>query len=323
MDIGAIWDLIILQPVINGLIVLTHNLLSNFGLAIIALTIIVNVVMYPLTLKQLKATKAMQSLQPKLAELQKKHAKDKAKLGQEQMKLYKESGVGPTGCLLPMLIQMPIWISLYQSIIRLLAVTPEDFLGLAQYLYSWPIVYSVLPLGKSFLWGLVNLAEPNVVLAILVGGSMWLSQKMTMPVSADPKQAMQSRMMLWMLPLMFGFFALSFPSGLALYWLTSTVIRVVMQYYASGWGALAPSTARRRPVGKDKNYMKRITQVEQAPTEEPVEADIVIPSSTEEAGVDYEGSGDKRQERRGGYPPSLRTIRHQPRRGRGHRPKRR
>ena len=300
-----------------------NTLFANFGLAIITLTILVRLATLPLTTKQLRATKAMQTLQPKLAELQKKHAKDKQKLAKEQMRLYKESGVSPAGCVVPMLVQMPIWIALYQSIIRLLAVIPEDFLGLSQYLYSWPIVYSMLPLDSSFLW--LNLATPDsiLILPILVGGTMWLQQKMVMPTSADPKQAAQSRMMLWMMPLMFAFFTLQFPSGLALYWVTSNVITIVIQYYMTGWGALVPSTARRRPVGKDKNYMKRITQVEQAPTEAPVEADIVIPSSTEEAGVDYEGSGDKSQERRGGYPPSLRTIRQQSKRGRGHRPKRR
>jgi len=317
LDIGAIWDLIALQPAINILIVLTHHLFSNFGLAIIALTIVVNILIYPLTMKQLKATKAMQALQPQLAELQKKYGKDRQKMAQEQMRLYKESGMSPAGCLLPMLIQMPIWIALYQSIIRVLAVTPEDFLGLSQYLFSWPIVYSMLPLGNKFLW--LNLATPDMVIAILVGGSMWLQQKMVTPTATDPKQAAQGRMMLWMMPLMFGFFCLSFPSGLALFWFTSTVIRVIMQYYATGWGALAPSVAG-RPAGGDKKYMKRIAQVEKTPSEASVEADIVVPSS--EVG-DYERSGDKRQERGGGYPPSLRAIRRQSGRGGSHRPKRR
>ena len=104
----------------NILIVLSNYLFNSFGLAIIALTIIVRGLMYPLTLRQLRATKAMQTLQPKLAVLQKKYAKDKQKLAKEQMKLYKESGVSPAGCLLPMLIQLPVWIALYQSIIRVL-----------------------------------------------------------------------------------------------------------------------------------------------------------------------------------------------------------
>ena len=226
--IGELWDVIALQPVINSLIALTDYLFSSFGLAIIALTIVVNICMYPLTMKQLKATQAMQALQPKLSELQKKYAKDRKKLSQEQMKLYRESGMNPVGCLLPMLIQMPIWIALYQSIIRVLAVNPEGFLGLSQYLYSWPIVYSILPLENNFLW--LHLAAPDTFLAILVAASMWVQQKMSMPVTTDPKQQSQAKMMQWMLPLMFGFFCLSFPSGLALFWATSTIISIVIQY---------------------------------------------------------------------------------------------
>ena len=161
------WELIIQQPVINVLIVLSHYLAGYFGLAIIALTIIVNVLMLKLTLKQVLASKAMQEMQPKLAELQKKYGKDKQRMAQEQMRLYKESGVSPAGCMLPMIVQMPIWIALYQSIMLSLAVAPEGLLNLSKYLYSWDIVFAALPLGNDFLW--FNLAEPDMVLAILVG----------------------------------------------------------------------------------------------------------------------------------------------------------
>ncbi len=313
--IGQIWDLIALQPVMNMLIVLTHYLFSNFGLAIIALTIVVNILMYPLTKKQLHATQAMQSLQPKLSELQKKYGKDRQRLAQEQMRLYKESGVNPAGCLMPMLIQLPIWIALYQSIIRVLAWTPEDFLGLSRYLYSWQVVYSSLPLADGFLW--FNLAVPDAVLAVLVTVTMWIQQKMVTPPSTDPKQQSMSRMMLWTMPLMFGLLALSFPSGLALFWVTSGVIRILMQYFATGWGGVASSMATKLAV-RDKRLKYRIAVQEAA-----AEADIVEPSSEEEGGLDYEESGGERQDRGGGYSASLRAIKRHPRRGRSHRRKRR
>ena len=299
---------------INILIVLSHYLFDNFGLTIIALTIVIRASMYPLTIKQLRASKAMQELQPKLTELQKKYAKDKDKLAKEQMRLYKESGANPAGCMVPMLIQMPIWIALYQSIMMALAVAPEGLLNLSRYLYSWPVVYSLLPLGNKFLW--LNLATPDslLLLPILVGGTMWVQQKMVMPTTADPKQQAQSRMMLWMMPLMFAFFTLQFPSGLALYWVTSNVISIVIQYFVTGWGALVKSPAK-KPAGRDKKYMKRIAQVEYA--------DIVEPSSTQEEGAEYGESGDKRQDRGGGYPTRPKPIKPQPRRSRGHRPKRR
>jgi len=308
-----VWELIIQQPVINILIVMSHYLASSFGLAIIALTIIVNVLIYPLTMKQINAMKGMQTLQPKMAELQKKYAKDRQKLAQEQMRLYKESGMNPAGCLVPMLVQMPIWIALFQSIMLSLAVAPEGLLNLSKYLYAWPVVYSILPLGKDFLW--LNLAEPDMPLAILVGATMWLQQKMSMSASADPKQQMQSRMMLWMMPLMFAFLCLSFPSGLALFWVTSSVIRIVMQYFATGWGGLVPSTAGKQVVS-DRRYRHRITLQETPLKDADTGADIVEPRSTQGEGLGYQKPGGKWQDR-------FRAIRRQPRGTGGHQRKRR
>ncbi|MBA7521387.1 Membrane protein insertase YidC [subsurface metagenome] len=320
---GEIWDLIILQPVLNSLVVLCSVLFSNFGLTIIALTVIIRGALYPLTIRQLRSTKAMESLQPKLAELQKKHAKDKQKLAKEQMQLYKESGVNPAGCLLPMLIQMPIWIALYQSIMMTLAVTPEGLLNLSRYLYSWPILYSMLPLDSNFLW--LNLAIPDrlLILPILVGATMWVQQKMVTSATTDPKQQSMRGMMLWMMPMMFTFLSLQFPSGLALYWVTSNVISIVIQYFVTGWGGLVKSTAG-GPTGRDKGYKKRIAQVEEEPSEyTDVGADIVESSSTQGEGLDYGKSGDERQDRGGSYPKRPREIRRQPRRSKSHRPKRR
>jgi len=147
---------------------------------------------------------------------------------------------------------------------------------------------------------------------------MWLSQKMVTPATTDPQQRSQSQMMLWMMPLLFGFLAMSFPSGLALYWAVSNVISMVMQYFVlGGWGGLARSPAGRQ-VTADKQYLKRITQVEKTSADiGAVEADIVETSSTEE------GYGDKRQAGGGGYSTGFRLIRHQPKRSKHHRPKRR
>jgi YidC/Oxa1 family membrane protein insertase len=310
------WDIIAIQPVSNVLIVLSHYLFNNFGLAIIALTLIVNAAMLPLTLKQVRASRAMQELQPKLAELQKKYAKDKQRLGQEQMKLYKESGVSPAGCLLPLIIQMPVWVALYQSIMRVLAVIPENLAGLSHYLYSWPVVYSALPLSNHFLW--FNLASGDMVLALLVGASMWVQQKMVMTPSPDPNQKTQSGLMLWMMPIMFAWLSLTFPSGLALYWLTSNLFRIGLQYWIGGWGGLVKS-APKRDTGRDKKYKQRIAEVEKAPSGG---ADIV-PSSAQEEGLSYEESGGKRPDRGGGYPKSLRDTKPKSRRGGSHRRKRR
>jgi YidC/Oxa1 family membrane protein insertase len=296
------WELIIQQPVINVLIVMTHYLAGNFGLAIFALTIIVNLCMLPLTLSQLRSTKAMQELQPKLLELQQKYAKDRQQLAQEQMRLYRESGVKPAGCAVTMLIQMPVWIALYQSIMLALAVAPEGLLNLSKYLYPWPIVYSALPLGKEFLG--MNLAEPNFILAILVGATMWLQQKMSMTMSTDPRQRQQTQMMLWMMPLFFTFLALSFPSGLSLYWVASSVVRIILQYRVSGWGGLAREAGRE--VDKDKKYVKFDTQAK-GKSIDATGADIVIADKSQKEGDQGLGYLEK---------PS--KVRYQPGRDRAH-----
>ena len=348
--IGAIWNSIAMQPMINILIVLSNLLFGSFGLAIIVLTIVVRGLMYPLTIKQLRATKAMQSLQPKIAELKQKYGKDKEKFAKEQVRLYKESGVSFTGCLLPMLIQLPVWIALFWSIMRVLAVTPEQFLGLSQYLYSWSVVYSTVPLGNSFLG--LNLAEGNILAGIIVGVTMWVQQKMVITPSADPKQKAKNQMMLWTMPLMFGFLSFTLPSGLALYWMMSNIITIVIQYFVTGWGGLAGLIAWRpsgkgklagrgpsitdklaawspsiigkllalRPSIRDKKYKERIAQVEELPS---AGADIVETGAEEEEGLGHEEPKGKQRERGGGHPTRFEAMRRQLRKGKGHRHKKR
>ncbi len=312
MDIGAIWDLIILSPMINVLIVLSGYLLNNFGLAILVLTVLVRLVTLPLTTKQLKATKAMQDLQPLLEDLKRKHARDKQKLAQEQMLLYKESGVSPAGCLLPMLVQMPIWIALFQSIIRVLAVVPEDFLSLSRYLYtSWGQVFSLVPLNSQFLW--LDLAVPDkfILLPILVGGTMWAQQKMIMPSGADSKQAAQQQMMLWMMPLMFAFLTMQFPSGLALYWVISNAVTIVVQYYITGgWGGLA--TVFGKKPARDKKYSRRIARNEEK------RIDVTDVDTGTDLGADISEGG--KISTKGS---SFQLLSRQAKKGKSHRPKKR
>jgi YidC/Oxa1 family membrane protein insertase len=238
MSPGDIWHLIIGNPVLNVLIALSHPLGGSFGLAIIVLTVIIRLISWPLTKRQLKSTKALQDMQPKIQELQKKYGKNQQKLQQEMMKLYKEAGVNPLGCLWPMLIQLPIWIALYQAIMRALATTPENLLDLAQRLYSWNVVSQAIPLNSHFLWLDLG-SRGDFFLAIIVGGTMWVQQKMTQAPAIDPRQASTSNMMLLMMPLMFGFLTLMFPSGLALYWAVSNIIGIITQYFVTGgWGYL-------------------------------------------------------------------------------------
>lgn len=294
-----IWELIIQQPFINILIVMTDYLADNFGLAIIALTIIINLAMLPLTLKQIRSTKAMQDLQPKIAEITKKYARDKQKLAQEQMKLYKESGVKPAGCAITMIIQMPVWLALYQSIMLALAVAPEGLLNLSKYLYPWPTVYSMVPLNREFLG--LSLADPNIIFAVLVGATMWIQQKMTTTtMSSDPRQAQQAQMMLWMMPMMFGLLALSFPLGLSLYWVTSSLARIAMQYKISGWGGLKRQP---KPVLQEQRKGVKLDAVpdktiEEKPARNIVVRDMLPPQIPKPSKTRYQPGKDRTQHKK-------------------------
>jgi YidC/Oxa1 family membrane protein insertase len=236
------FNLVLLDPFLNFLILLTNLFFDNFGIAIIVLTIIVRLLMTPLTLRQQRSTKAMTTLQPKMKELQKKYGKEPQKMRQETAKLYKESGVNPMGCLMPMLIQLPIWIALYRSILGALATTPEALIGLSDKVYSVSTIYTAVPLNPYFLW--LNLGLPDVppngyfVLPVLVAASMFVLQKMSTVPTADPQQQSTNKMMIWMMPLMFGFLTLAFPSGLALFWIVSNIIGIITQYFITGWGSL-------------------------------------------------------------------------------------
>jgi YidC/Oxa1 family membrane protein insertase len=296
------WDLIVYRPILNFLVLLSNILFSNFGLAIIALTIIVRGVMTPLILKQLRSSKkmsdAMKTLQPKIQQLKKKYAKDPRKLQQEQMKLYKEAGISPLGCLSsPMLvstlIQIPIFIALYRGIIQAMAVTPQDFLGLSDSLYSWSMVREALPVSGNFLW--LNLAgtDPYFLMPILVGGSMWVSQKMISQPAPDPQQQSMQNMMQIMMPLMFGFIALTLPSGVGLYFLTTSLASIPVQYSVYGWGNLRRQPAAQAPSKKEAKPEK---QKAEAPAQ--AEAPVAEQVSNPKEGARHGKSGSKRKDRR-------------------------
>ncbi|MFB3091703.1 MAG: YidC/Oxa1 family membrane protein insertase, partial [Dehalococcoidia bacterium] len=198
-----IWNQGILRPMINSLVFLYAVLFSNMGLSIIAFTIFIRLVTTPLTLRQIRQMRAMSGLQPKLQELREKYKDDKSKLSQETMRMYRQAGVNPLGCLGPMVIQFPIWIGLFQALVQTLPTNPDRLVALSDKLYSWvPFVHEAIPLNSDFLW--LNLAEPdptNLVMPLLVGASTWVQQKMTTSPSADPRQQSTQSMMLWMMPI--------------------------------------------------------------------------------------------------------------------------
>ena len=248
-----IWNQGILRPMINSLVFLYSVLFSNMGLSIIAFTIIIRVLTTPLTLRQVRQMRAMTALQPKMQKLRDKYKGDSKRISQETMKMYREAGVNPIGCLGPLLIQFPIWIGLFQALVQTLPTNPDRLVSLSEKLYSWvPNVHEAIPLSSDFLW--LNLAEPdptNIVMPLLVGASTWVQQKMTSMPSADPRQQSTQSMMLWMMPIMLGLLSMTFPSGLALYWVVSNVVGVFTQYPITGWEPLFRKSSQ--PVSEDSD----------------------------------------------------------------------
>ena len=242
--ISLIWNSIIMKPMINSLALLYDLLGDSFGLSIISFTILIRLIMIPLTIRQTKQMKKMQELQPKLQAIQKKYpkkdAQNRQKMQQETMALYREAGVNPIGCLGPLIIQMPIWIGLYRAIINTSPSTPEGFVDLSKYFYSWNASVSKIPFNSDFIGiDLVDFVQYaptpwQFVLPIIVGASMYLQQKFSMSPNTDPRQQQTQQMMLWMMPIMFAIFTWQFPAGLAVYILFSNLIGILIQYYIGG-----------------------------------------------------------------------------------------
>ena len=236
MDIiTLLWNWILVNPMANALVLLNNAFFGSFGLAIIIFTVVMRAVTFPLTLRQLRSSRAMSAMSGRLQEIQKKH-KDPKRRQEETMKVYREAGVNPVGCLLPMVAQLPIWFALY-SVLRLtVGDVPESTLNLSRHLYPWSFIQHAVPLSNKFLG--MNLGQPNVFLAVATGATMYVQQKMTTPPPVDERSASMNSTMLWMMQLMLTYLAISFPSGLALYWVVSSVVSVVLQYVYVGSGGL-------------------------------------------------------------------------------------
>lgn len=250
MPIGAIWQTLLETPLINVMMLLSALSFGSFGLAILLFTVLSRALLFPLTLRTLNATKAMQTIQPQIEEIKKKYS-DPRRRSEETMKLYKESGVNPLGCLGPQLIQFPIFFALYQVIRITLATTPESMVNLSHRLYDFDVIQNATPLSTKFLW--IDLQNNGGwFLTALVFVSMWLQQRISTGRNAaaqSDQQKQMNQMMQWMLPAMFAWFVLAVPAGLGLYWGASTAIGIVLQWKFVGpgdftWASLIPNIVR-------------------------------------------------------------------------------
>lgn len=223
-----------------------YELIPNYGLSIIFLTLVVNVLMFPLTLKQTRSTRAMTEIQPEVKRLQKKYADDKETLQKEMMDLYKEKGVNPAGCLFPMLIQMPIWFGLFRLLRNPLNIA-SDGTPSSPFIREGSSLYQALSTSHQRFLGMdlsrspseivgadtgfdLGTALPYLLVVLIVLGTAYFQQwQTTRGQKQDSDQGRQMQMVTKIMPLMFGFFAYSFPAGLNIYFVTANVFRIGQQ----------------------------------------------------------------------------------------------
>jgi YidC/Oxa1 family membrane protein insertase len=234
---------LVFQRPLYWLITNLTNATQSYGVAIIIFTIIIRGALAPLYVMQIRASKKMMVLSPKIKELQKKHGKDREALSRSMMELYKEHNHNPAlGCLLP-LIQIPILWSLF-LVLRSLASESKQIKDCVQlhissaclnlpHLPNWQLYQA------NFLWLYNGLGEPDPthILPIVAGITQWIQQRMMLNPTNDPQQRQMNQIMQF-LPIMIVVFAWSYPSGLAVYWVTSNIIMMIIQYLIGGWGSL-------------------------------------------------------------------------------------
>ncbi|SES35183.1 YidC family membrane integrase SpoIIIJ [Salisediminibacterium halotolerans] len=216
----GIWDPFFVYPLSWLLTNIAEIANGSYGVAIIAVTILLRILILPLMIKQTKSTKAMQALQPQMTELREKYsAKDQQtqqKLQQEMMALFQEHKVNPLAGCFPILIQMPILIALYHAIIRTPQINPE-------------IVGDAAATGQTFLWFELGSSDPYFILPLIAGATTFLQQRMMM-VQDNP----QMRMLLYIMPVMIMVFASIFPAALALYWVIGNLFMIVQTQFITG-----------------------------------------------------------------------------------------
>jgi YidC/Oxa1 family membrane protein insertase len=279
---------------LNFLLQALNDLTGNYGVAIILLTVLVKLILLPLTIKQTRSMIAMQKIQPEIKKLQEKYKDDKEKLSQEMMKFYKENKVNPLGGCLPLILQMPVFFALFTVLRKYLLTPPTIILGntLAAMtaipgFAGLPGAYAGLPDVKQagFLWinnlaDSTRIADPTFILIILLAATTWYSQKQVM---TDPRQ----KNMMIIMPLITAFIGWSLPAGVVLYWLTTNILQIIQQFALEYYdkkrpkelpapkegGKAAPEKVTTKPLaqqGKGKGAQKEPVKAAKAKQKPPV-----------------------------------------------------
>jgi len=292
------WDTIVINPMVNALLLFYDLLFNNFVLAIAVLTIVIRLITLPLNLRQQKTSLKMQSMQPEIQSIQKKYKDNPAKMQEE----FKKIGYNPTesltGCL-PLLLQFPILIGLYRAIITILGSTPLALFELTDRVYDWVDglvdVATILPVANKFLWLNLALPDPFYILPVLVFGTMFIQQRLMSPAKkkndkgkeASPMAGMTQSMQ-YTMPLMFGFFSLSFPSGLSIYFILSNLIGIGQGYITRA------NMAKEEAAAKGKSDIGKTTGI---PQQENAPKRVSSSTSGDQSYKSKKGSTSKRKKR--------------------------
>lgn len=281
MGITDFINVIFTQPIFNGLMLL-YQLFGDFGLSIIVLTIVIRLILFPLTLQQLKSTKATQALQPQIAEVRKKYAKDQQGQAMAMQALYKEYGINPLAGCLPLFIQLPVLYGLFFAFRAVLddfsakgdtALHIQGLQRLNGFIYPFLPHFTHFPNINLNWFTFLNHAwfislgstDPTHILPILAGLATFIQLRMSQPKTtsqATDAMSQQMKMMQYIMPLMTVIFGWTFPAGLALYWTTSSIFSMIQQYFVTGWGALLTvpdfigemTSNKSKSNGNSKNY---------------------------------------------------------------------
>jgi len=226
-----LFNVLLYQPIFNGFVGL-YNLIPDVGIVILIVTIIIKVVLYPMTNKSIKAQKSMTELQPKLEEIKQKYKGDQQKIAQETMQIYKEHKVNPLGSCLPLLIQLPVFLALYWVLRAIFASDNFDLL--------YPFVNNPGHIN-SVTFGVFDLAKNSIILAILAGAAQFVQARMfsrkKAPQAAgksgkdESMSAMMNKQMTYFMPFLTVLIGYQLPGGLTLYWFLSTALTALQQVF--------------------------------------------------------------------------------------------
>ncbi|HEY6958493.1 MAG TPA: YidC/Oxa1 family membrane protein insertase [Candidatus Limnocylindria bacterium] len=275
-----IWNGVLVHPLM-AIALFAYSFLHDFGLAIVFITVVIRLLVYPLYRTQIRSQRAMQELAPAMNELKKKYGKDRQRFAEEQMKLYKEYGVNPAAGCLPLGLQMPILFALYSALSQLgcglgkggqncPGLTHDEaqsILGFLSFIPNPIPVDGTLDTTANWLpWLTRGLQHPDplFILPIFAGAAQLVASVMAMPakrVQTDDPNAKMMQSMAYTFPIMTVVLGATFPAGLTLYWISTTVFQIVQQYFVSGWGQLPKYLPflKRVPTPADRE-LKRGTQ---------------------------------------------------------------